>query len=189
LRQVGVILLVEAALFLFGLLVAAEWGLSHYDTHRDTISILGILPGTDLFFNATAVTIGLMNLLAAYLGYRGRLGILTVLAFILAGVGFAGVGIITVEISEPVHTISAGVGFLGHLIMPFVVTRSSNGPMRAMSYLAALASVIALIVWLAGESLRIGFVGEVGFMQRMVIFPLAFWMLTFGGYVTATRGR
>jgi hypothetical membrane protein len=187
LRRAGQILFIEAALFLIVLVlcagIAREYGLPGH-----TLSRLGILPATAFLFNGSLIALGMLNFLAAYFFFRGGTRLFTALAFVLAGLGAAGAGAVNVAISNDVHTVFAAIGFLGHILIPFALTRSADGAMRLLSYVAGISSVAFLLVWvvaLAGHTDESGQTGT-GATQRMIVYPLALWIMVFGGYLVGS---
>jgi hypothetical membrane protein len=158
--------------------------------HDNNLSSFGVLAETAVLFNAGLVAVGLLDFVAAWLWRRGHSGRLAPVVFAFAGAGAIAAGIVNVGVEKNVHAVVSGVGFLGHVAMPFVLgAGSANAAIRLLSYLAGFASIAFLVVWVLGTFEltdafdRLGMGGT----QVLLLLPLVVWTFGFGGYLMAVR--
>lgn len=183
-RWAGAILVVEAAQFLVALLVGSSIA-SGYRVRDEPFSDLGTIPATALLFNGSLVAVGVLNIVAGALWYRLERAPITGLIFLMAGVGAAGAGLVTLDNNEGVHDLFALLGFLGFNLMAVVVGLSLRGPLRIMSLIAGatgLAFLGLLIAGLSGVAWAFAGLG-LGGVERLVVYPPSLWMIVLGGYL------
>jgi hypothetical membrane protein len=183
----GAILLVLSAQFMTVIMLAASMA-PGYDVAGGAISDLGVIRETALLFNTSLVVVGALNLIAGFLFYRshGRLWILV--AFVLAGLGAAGAGLVPLDTSD-LHGIFALVAFLFFNVEAIACATVVDGPMKATSVLAGIVGLGFVVVMVIGDSGATAIFGPIGHggAERMIVYPPMFWMMAFGGYLMAHR--
>jgi hypothetical membrane protein len=177
-----------AAQFMTVVMLAASMAPSH-DLTGGAISDLGVIPESAALFNVSLVVTGLLNLVAGALLYRSHGRRWIVALFTLAAIGAAGAGIVPLDVSGA-HGLFALLGFLCFNLEPLAMAPLLRGPMRAISYLAAmvgLAFVGLMIIGDAGDPAVFGAIGHGG-AERMIVYPVMLWMMAVGGYLMADTG-
>jgi hypothetical membrane protein len=188
-RIPGILLFLLAGLFMTAIMLAASMAPA-YDLNSTAISDLGVIPETALLFNASLVTVGLLNIAGGLAFHRehGRGWILAL--YVLAGLGAVGAGLVPLNTSD-LHGLFALVAFLFFNVQAIASGTLVSGPMRAVSVtlgLAGLAFVVLMVIGDAGNPAVFGAIGHGG-AERMIVYPPMLWMLAFGGYLMATRGE
>ena len=186
--SMGLLLVAIAALFFAVIWLSAAIAPADL-LHDNNLSSFGVLPETAVLFNLGLVGVGLLDFLAAW-RWRRVSGRLTPFVFAVAGAGAIAAGIVNVDVEKHVHAVVSGVGFLGHVAMPFVLgARSKIVAIRLLSYLAGLVSIAFLVTWVLGMyELTDAFdtFGKGG-TQVLILLPIVVWTFGFGGYLMAAR--
>jgi hypothetical membrane protein len=175
----GILFFLAAAQFVVIVLIA-EALYPGYSISQNYISDLGVGPSA-LLFNACVFLQGVLIIGGTYFLQRAfNNKILTVL-LILAGLGSLGVGLFP-ENSEPMHSISALLIFLFggfSAIYSFTVIKR---PLSLINILLGVLSLSALLLFAVNQYLGVG----VGGMERLIVYPILVWMITFSGYLMAS---
>ncbi|HHT74629.1 MAG TPA: DUF998 domain-containing protein [Euryarchaeota archaeon] len=161
-----------------------------YSMNDDTISDLGIMPGSATLFNGVVMLTGMLVVAGGLLFHRhhGR-NVITAL-FILSGVGTFGVGVFTVNTPE-MHTIFAVMAFLSSNVLAIASHAILRGPLKALSVVLGANGLVFLIIMgmaYAGMELLFGPIGYGG-TERMIVFPVMVWLLGLGGYLMGPQGN
>lgn len=181
----GFLLFAGALLLLFGLMLA-EFTYPGYNMADNYISDLGNFthPVPAVIFN---VSITLFGVMAIYAGLLLRIALDRWLGtlIILAGAGGIGVGIFNEGTILPIHYLSAFTVFVCGCIAIYWSTKVLY--VRPTSYLfLILAGIVVFFLsfmmfnMVSGTSGGIHFGIGVGGMERMVAFPIIFWVLATG---------
>jgi hypothetical membrane protein len=184
-KLAGTIFLVLAAGFMTLIMLAAAM-VPGYDFRGAAISDLGVFPETALLFNASLVLVGLLNLAGGYLFYRthGKRWLLAV--FALAGLGAVGAGVFPLD-TGALHGLSALLAFLFFNVQALGTATRLDGAMRVLAILAGgvgLVFVVLMALGDAGNAAAFGPFGHGG-TERMIVYPVMLWLVTFGGYLLA----
>jgi hypothetical membrane protein len=188
-RLPGLLMFTLAAQFMTVVMLAASMAPSH-DITGGAISDLGVIPESAALFNVSLVVTGLLNLLAGYLLYRSHRRRWIVVVFTLAAIGAAGAGIVPLDVSGA-HGLFALLGFLCFNLEPLAMAPLLRGPMRFISYLAAMAGLLfvgLMVIGDAGDPSVFGAIGHGG-AERMIVYPVMLWMMAVGGYLMADTGE
>lgn len=148
-----------------------------YSVSLNYISDLGV-GGTAVIFNTSIVILGLSVIVSAYLVYSlfGSRSLLVTL--FLAGIGATGVG--TFPETHPLfHTIFSLITFLFAGLSAVLSYRVVSRWFGVFSVFLGLLSLVSLALYIRGSYLNLG----TGGMERMVVYPVLFWALGFGGYL------
>lgn len=170
-------------LFAFGsvqfflVMLVCEGALPGYSVSSQAISDLGVGP-TAALFNASVFLLGVLSLAGAYFYHRTH-GIrwITIL-FLLAGIGPVGVGIFP-ETSRLPHSVFAFLAFVFGGVVAIVVATRQRPPLRYMSLVLGALGLVALVLFVTGQYLGIGFGG----MERMIVYPVLLWQAAFGAHL------
>lgn len=170
-------------LFAFGsvqfflVMLVCEGALPGYSVSSQAISDLGVGP-TAALFNASVFLLGVLSLVGAYFYHRTH-GIrwITIL-FLLAGIGPVGVGIFP-ETSRLPHSVFAFLAFVFGGVVAIVVATRQRPPLRYMSLVLGALGLVALVLFVTGQYLGIGFGG----MERMIVYPVLVWQAAFGAHL------
>jgi hypothetical membrane protein len=187
LRLPGLLLFVLAAQFMTAIMLAASLAPA-YDIHGGAISDLGVIRESALLFNASLVAVGLLNVVGGYLLYRSHRSVLILGAFLLAGIGAAGAGLIPLGTSE-MHSIFALFAFAFFNVEAIACAWVVRGPMRVVSALAGLVGLAYVVVMVIGDGGNPSVFGAIGHggAERMIVYPVMLWLMAFGGYLMATH--
>jgi hypothetical membrane protein len=184
----GVLLFALAAQFMTAIMLAASVAPDH-DPIDGAISDLGVIPSSAALFNVSLVVTGLLNLVAGYLLYRSHRRRWVLVVFTLAALGAAGAGIVPLDVSGA-HGLFALLGFVCFNLEPLALGALVKGPMRVISYLAAVVGLLfvaVMVVGDAGDPSVFGAIGHGG-AERMIVYPVMLWMMALGGYLMAGAG-
>ena len=184
-RTAGVLLFVLAAGFMIVIMLAASIAPA-YDYAGGAISDLGVIPETALLFNASLVALGILNIAGGYLLYRGHGRRLLFAAFVVAGLGAIGAGLVPLD-RGAVHGLSALVAFLFFNLQAIGVGLAVRGPMRALSVAAGVVGLVFVVLMVIGDSGNAAAFGPIGHggTERMIVYPAMVWLMAFAGYLMA----
>lgn len=174
----GLLLLLGSAQFLLAMLVA-EGSLPSYSVSTNAISDLGVGP-TAALFNSSIILLGLLTLAGAYFYHRTHGVMWITVPFLLAGIGPIGVGLFTENVLA-LHAIFAFTSFLFGGLLPILISKRLPSPLRYVSILLGALGLVALVLFVTGNYLGIGFGG----MERFIVYPDLFWEIAFGAYLMA----
>ncbi|MGD6933439.1 MAG: DUF998 domain-containing protein [Candidatus Bathyarchaeia archaeon] len=161
-----------------------------YNLGQQAMSDLGswtLVGSTAAIFNVSTVLLGITIVAGAllvrkYLKNRFFIGLL-----IIAGIGNAGVGVVTEDIFGPVHLIFALAFFISWAAAAILSFKFLKSPFSCASAVLGVFSLVAFVVsLLAGKpgsvfNIGIGFGG----IERLIVYPLFLWTIGFGGYLLA----
>src|SRR6476660_7561303 len=140
LRIPGLLLFFVGASFLVVTMLAASIA-PGYDFSGGAISDLGVIDETAGLFNGLLVAIGALNVLGGYLLYRWHDRIWILAAFVVAGVGAAGAGLMPLDTGAP-HSLFALLGFLFFNLEALALATILSGPMRLLSLHAGAVGLV-----------------------------------------------
>jgi hypothetical membrane protein len=184
-RTAGILLFALAAGFMIVIMLAASIA-PGYDYAGGAISDLGVIPETALLFNLSLVALGILNITGGYLLYRAHRRRWLLAAFVVAGLGAMGAGLVPLD-RGAVHGLSALVAFLFFNLQAIGSGLVVRGPMRALSIgagVVGLVFVVLMIIGDAGNTAAFGPIGHGG-TERMIVYPAMVWLMAFAGYLMA----
>jgi hypothetical membrane protein len=181
----GLLLALLGASFLSVTMLAASIAPA-YDFHAAAISDLGVIDETAMLFNALLLAVGALNIAAGGLLHRFHRRAWILGAFVLAGLGAAGAGLVPLDAGS-LHSVFALFGFVCFNLEALAIGTLVRGPMRVVSYVAGLAGLIYVVVMIIGDAGNPAIFGAIGHggAERMIVYPAMLWALVFGGYLVA----
>jgi hypothetical membrane protein len=184
-RIVGLLLWTLAAQFMTVIMLAASIA-PGYDVAGGAISDLGVIPETALFFNASLLAVGVLNVVAGYGLYRSHRRPWLLVTFLVAGAGAAGAGLVPLD-RGGVHGLFALVAFVCFNLEAIACGRLAAGPMRMISIAAGVVGLIFVVLMAIGDAGNAAAFGPIGHggTERMIVYPAMLWMLAFGGWLMA----
>lgn len=204
-RQLAGILLLVAGLVSFTGIHLAEFLYPGYSVSQNFVSDLGatcsdmasssphdcvVVQPASAVFSLSTDALGLLVLAAAYVLYAtARLRQLAILMGV-TGLGALGVGLVS-EAYSPLHSVFALTAFMGGGLAALASFRVMPRPLGFVSLALGGVALVAL-GWfsLAALALRLAAAGEASFsvwvplgiggMERMVVYPILFWVVVLG---------
>jgi hypothetical membrane protein len=191
LNKAGALLFVGVAQFSV-MLIVAEAFYPGYTISNNYISDLAakcdstciFIQPSSAIFDGSIVLLGILLLATAYFLYRsGRNRPLT-FCITLAGIGCIGVGtpffiFTSVASAKTLHTIFSFITFVFIGFSAISAYTVQRAPMRYLSVLAGIATLIALVLFASKIYLGLGYGG----MERMIVYPVMVWAIGFGGHL------
>lgn len=188
-RLAGGLFALLAAQFMTVIMLASAMA-PGYDFNGAAISDLGVINETALLFNTSLVAVGLLNVVGGYLFYRthGKRWLLGL--FVLAGFGAAGAGLFPLD-TGGIHSLFALVAFLCFNLQALASVTTVEGVMKPLSALAGILGLAFLVVMAIGDGGNAAVFGPIGHngTERMIVYPVMFWLLTLGGYLMGQSRR
>lgn len=161
-----------------------------YNLGQQPMSDLGswtLVGSAAAIFNVSTVLLGITIVAGALLVGKYLKNWFFIGLLIIAGIGNAGVGIVTEDIFGPVHLIFALAFFISWSAAAILCFNFLKGPFSYVSVVLGVFSLVAFILsLLAGKpssvfNLGIGFGG----IERLIVYPLFLWTIGYGGYLLA----
>ncbi len=187
-RQAGAVLVVGSLQFILAMIVVQL----KYPGYSDLTNYISDLGGAHspwaVVFNASAIVLGLLTLLAAYLllaAFNHRLSRTLGLGFLaIAGIGAFFVGIFpetSTALGGHAHGLFADIAFIASglalINLPGAMLRDTRWEgYRAFTFLLGVITLLAIVLFVAG---RWGPLGPGG-MERLVVAPILLWALVAG---------
>jgi len=179
----GALLFALSAQFMIVIMLAAAMAPA-YDFGASAISDLGTIPETALLFNASLVLVGVLNIAAGYLLYRGHGARWLFGVYVAAGIGAMGAGLVPLDVAD-VHGLFALVAFLGFNLEALGTAVKLTGVMRVLSILAGVLGLLFVVVMILGDAGNTAVFGPIGHggAERMIVYPVMLWLVAFGGFL------
>ncbi|AUB56268.1 hypothetical protein BK007_09750 [Methanobacterium subterraneum] len=191
-RTAGILLLI-AALQFFMAINLAETQFPGYSSTTDTLSHLGgaippIEPSATIF-NVSVILLGVLSLASVYLILKSGGCRLFSSCLAISAVGAVGVGLFP-SYTGSFHMFFAILTFIfGSLTVLFSYRLGLNIPMVIVSLFTGFTSltiIISALLWGLNNPIII-YLG-LGGAERFVVYPILFYLLAMGGYLTS-RGE
>lgn len=191
-RTAGIFLLI-AALQFFMAINLAETQFPGYSSTTDTLSHLGgaippIEPSATIF-NVSVILLGVLSLASVYLILKSGGCRLFSSCLAISAVGAVGVGLFP-SYTGSFHMFFAILTFIfGSLTVLFSYRLGLNIPMVIVSIFTGFTSltiIISALLWGLNNPIII-YLG-LGGAERFVVYPILFYLLAMGGYLTS-RGE
>jgi len=193
-RIAGLLFFVGAVQYFFGIVISEAF-YSGYSVKQQVVSDLGnwsVAGNYAAIINTSSILLGLFVITGAFYIQRTFRKRLFSSLLALNGVGWIGVGLFALNISSSLHGIFAIYGnFAFGLASVIVSYKFQKSPFSYQSIIFGALMIVACILYESGSYLGLG----LGGMQRLIIFPLLFWMIGFGAYlvgesnITASLGK
>jgi hypothetical membrane protein len=150
------------------------------------ISDLGITPGSATLFNLSLVAVGLVNLLAGFVFYRGHGRLWLLALYVIAGLGAVGAGVFPLDTGAP-HSLSALIAFLFFNLEAIGTAAVLRGPIRWISVASGALGLVFVVLMVIGDSGNAAAFGPIGHggTERMIVYPVMVWLVALGGYLLA----
>ncbi|MEW6224446.1 MAG: DUF998 domain-containing protein [Chloroflexota bacterium] len=190
LRIGGSLMVLAGTIILLGIISAESLYPVPYSTGGNTISDLGgTLPAdggivyqpSATIFDVSMIVIGLLVIVAGALVQRGFGRRSVTIPIIVLGIGALGVGVFPGN-TEP-HPLFAMTTFVSGGIAAVTGSRVTGGPFRWLSIALGGVSLLTLLSYvLLGDGSPFAVLG-LGGLERWIVYPVAIWVIAFGGYV------
>ena len=103
--------------------------------------------------------------------------------FVLAPVGQLVVSVFPENTVLALHTVGALLAFVAGGLSAVYTYRLTSSPFRYLSVLLGATSLLSFALFVSGRFLGLG----AGGMERMIVYPIALWLVVIGGYVMAVE--
>ncbi len=180
--QFGIFLVVSEILY-------SAYGAGGYSVSTNYVSDLGAtcpgggacyIPPSSVLFDASTALLGVLLIVGAYFIRRAFRWTPATVLLALAGIGALGVGLFP-ETTGIFHSIFALIAFLFAGLSAVVTARFQKKPMSYFSIILGLTTLAMLVLFVVGVNLGLGNGG----IERMVIYPVLFSFVGFGGHLMA----
>ncbi|MCK4382288.1 MAG: DUF998 domain-containing protein [Candidatus Lokiarchaeota archaeon] len=176
----GIILFVGCVQWLMMIIILESFQ-PNYNSAIHYVSSLGV-GTTAIIYNASISLFGLSMVICSVIFYKSLGRKIFPLFFLITGLFVIGVGLFPENI-RPIHGYVTAFAFLFAVFLPIISFKALNPPFSYLSIIIGLVSLVVLIAFfpylgLPAES-TILFLGLAkGTMERIIIYPLMFWMLS-----------
>jgi hypothetical membrane protein len=143
-----------------------------------------MIPPSAWIFNTSIALMGLLLLVGAYYFHRSYRWKPATALILLVGIGCMGVGFFP-ETAGSIHSYFADVAFLFAGLASIVTSRFQKVPMSYFSIILGAMSLLAVILYRGDYFAGLG----AGGMERMIVYPIVLWGISFGGYLMATEDK
>ena len=177
--KAGKFMTVGVLQFVF-LMFIAEFLYPGYSVSENYISDLGVGPEpSKTIFTLCSIIFGACILAAAFLIWRERGDKIFSVFLALSGLGATGVGLFNEIDQAPLHFGSAILVFVFGGIAPITSFGLSKPPFYYVSIFLGFMTLTATTLFVNHIYLGLG----VGGMERMITYPIIFWVIEFGAYL------
>ena len=183
-RNAGIILFVGCIQWLMMIIILESYQ-PNYNSALHYVSTLGV-GTTSIIYNISIILFGLSVVICSTILYYSHEMKLFTLFLFLSGVFVIGVGLFPENV-RPIHGYVTPLAFIFGTATAMISYKVLNPPLSYISLIIGLIVLVVLIVFfpyfgLPAESTT-SFLGlEKGTMERIVIYPLMFWMMSLGIY-------
>ena len=189
-RLPGLLLVVSGLQWFFSVLIAESLYPS-YNSRIHYISTLG-RPPTAPIFAASTILMGILTGLVAIQLYHTAPHRLFTVLFLITSLGAIGVGIFP-ETIQPAHGIFQTFALVGGALSALTSYKLQSRSLAIISAILGMICLTAIIVFFPflglGLNDPITFLGlGKGTLERIVIYPLILWMISFGSQLMVLRG-
>ena len=184
----GLVLFIGSVQWLMMMIILESFQ-PNYNSAIHYVSSLGV-GTTAIIYNTSISLFGLSMVISSIILYKSLGRKIFPLFFLITGLFVLGVGLFPENI-RPIHGYVTAFAFIFAVFLPIISFKSLNPPFSYISVIIGLTSLVVLIIFfpylgLPAES-TILFLGLAkGTMERLIIYPLMFWMLSFGISLTYT---
>lgn len=172
-------------------LIVAEALYDGYSISRNYISELGVGPAA-LIFNSSTFILGATVFYSAFLLRKSlKDGVLPHL-LMTSGIGCMGAALFPYTLG-PVHILFSAMAFTSGILAIFTSCRLLASPIKYIYLWLGATSLTAFILFTTGEvfirffNAPINLVIGLGGMERMIVYPVLTWALSFGGFLMGSK--
>ncbi len=191
-RLAGTLLLAGSIQFTISILIA-EAIYPGYSTSANFVSDLGVWgKQSAALFNPSIALLGILNISSSYfIKKQFNLGKVAYL-FSLASIGTLMVGLfpentVLIDGFPLIHGIAALLLFLMNAAAAIAAYTYTKSPFRIISIILGIISLVSFVLFLTtGAYGYLGIGG--GGMERMIVYPILLWTISFGGYLLGLPG-
>lgn len=185
----GALLAVAGMVFVLGVITAEAVYPAVYTTHDNEISDLGATRPPDSIirqpsariFNGTMVVVGALILGSAWFVHSAFGSRRTTISMALLGLGVLGVGIFPGN-RAPMHGLFAMLAFVSGGLACILSAKVQESPSRLISIGLGVVALGSLVVALLADATPLWDELGDGGVERWIAYPVALWMVVFGGY-------
>jgi len=177
----GALLFAGSVQFMIALTIA-EILYPNYNLSTNPLSDLGAMvfqPSSNIF-NISVIIFGVLIVLGAYFTMKGFHWKPLVAVLVLAGIGVAGVGLLTETILGP-HLIFSFMAFFFSGLAAILSVKVINSSFRYFAAVLGIVALLALVFFIAEIDFGLGHGG----IQRMIVYPSLLWYVGFGAHIMA----
>ena len=177
-QTAGALLISGVTIWIIGM-ITSEALYPGYSVKTNYISDLGVGPWpSDILLNGSTMLFGLCVVAAAFILIQNNANKPFLYGMIIAGIGAFGVGLLPETTGLP-HELSAGITFIIGSLAAIEAGRWMKRPYR---YFCILMGVIGIASFFILVTDSYGALGPGG-IERLIAYPLALWLLSYGGYL------
>ena len=182
----GIVLFVGSIQWLMMIIILESFQ-PGYNSSLHYVSSLGV-GTTSIIYNISIILFGLSVVLSSIILYKSLDMKIFNIFFFITGAFVIGVGLFPENI-RPIHGYVTAFTFIFGVITAIISYKVSDPPVSYISLTIGLITLVLLIVFfpyvgLEAES-TITFLGlGKGTIERLLIYPLMFWMVSFSIYLT-----
>jgi hypothetical membrane protein len=176
----GLVLFVGSVQWLMMMIILESFQ-PDYNSSLHYVSSLGV-GTTEIIYNISIFLFGLSVVISSSILYKTLGGKIFPLTLLITGLLVMGVGLFPENV-RPIHGYVTAFAFLFAVFAPILSFKALKPPLSYISIIIGLISLTLLIVFLpylglpAESTIQIlGFAK--GTLERMIIYPLMFWMLS-----------
>ena len=152
-----------------------------YSVSQNFISDLGVGPEPSrTLFTVSVISFGVLALIAAVMMWQEKPRSILPALTVISAIGAIGVGLFN-EHSGSLHTFLAGLAFGFGNMAALYTYRSTKAPVSYVCMIIGFVGLGSLVLIGIGQNLGLG----AGGIERMTFYPVAFWTVAFGAYMTA----
>jgi hypothetical membrane protein len=180
-KNAGLVIFVGSVQWLLMILVSESFQ-PDYNSSLHYVSSLGV-GTTALTYNTSIILYGLSLVISSIILYKTlNKKLLTSLLFV-TGLFIIGVGVFP-ENTRPMHGYVTAFAFIFAVLLPIISFKALNPPFSYISIIIGLISLVMLIIFfpylgLPADSTTMLLGLAKGTMERLVIYTLLVWMLSF----------
>jgi len=181
----GIILFVGCVQWLMMLIILESFQ-PNYNSSLHYVSSLGV-GTTSIIYNISIILFGLSVVICSTILYYSLDIKIFILFLFMAGLFVIGVGLFPENV-RPIHGYVTPLAFIFGIITALISFKALNPPLSYISLVLGIFSLAVLILFfpylgLPAES-TISFLGlGKGTMERIIIYPLMFWMVSLSIYL------
>jgi hypothetical membrane protein len=186
-KKVAGLLFIVAVVQYILAIVISEAIFPDYSVGQQMVSDLGdwSLAGNNAaIFNASLILYSLLVMAGAY--YIQRIFKNRLFASLLAinGIGSLVSGVVALNISFEVHGTFGLIAFIGVVAAAIMAYKFVKSPLSYISVILGAVTLSAIILFMLGQGTSDFYLGlGVGGIERIIIYPMALWLLGLGAYL------
>ena len=177
-QTAGALLISGVLIWIVGM-ITSEALYPGYSVKTNYLSDLGVGPWpSDIIFNSSMILFGVCVCAAAFILIRKHSEMPFLYGMAIAGIGSFFVGVFPENIAI-LHDLSAGITFIMGSLAAIEAGRWLKGPYRFLCILMGIIGITSFVILITDTYGVLG----VGGIERLIAYPLALWLLSYGGYL------